>query len=104
MDATLGEVVGLTVTKLDHLAVITYSTLAPLPLHGDAGGIADFDPDAARAGSIRAIDPLRNDTLGTESASMGEHGRAIIGAAKHGLSSDLVDLVDEIPALRGRGI
>jgi hypothetical protein len=29
---------------------------APLPLHGDAGGIADLDPEAARAGSIGAID------------------------------------------------
>jgi hypothetical protein len=27
--------------------------LAPLPLHRDAGGIADLDPDAAGAGSIR---------------------------------------------------
>ena len=42
--------------------------LAALALHRDAGGIADFDPDATGARSIRAIDLLRNDTLGTEPA------------------------------------
>ena len=30
--------------------------LAAFPLHGDAGGIADLDPCAGRAGSIGAID------------------------------------------------
>jgi hypothetical protein len=34
------------------------SLRAALSLHGDAGGILDLDPDAVRAGSIRAIDPL----------------------------------------------
>jgi len=32
--------------------------LAPLPLNGDAGGIADLDPDPARAGPIGAVDLL----------------------------------------------
>jgi hypothetical protein len=53
--------------------------LAALPLHSHAGGIADLDPDAARAGSIRAIDLLRNCALGPKLARMGEHGRPIFG-------------------------
>jgi hypothetical protein len=32
--------------------------LATLPLHGDARGIADLDPDRARTGSIGAVHPL----------------------------------------------
>jgi hypothetical protein len=51
--------------------------LAPLPLHGDAGGIADLDPDAARAGSIGAVDLLRHDALGTEPASVGRPRRCV---------------------------
>jgi hypothetical protein len=31
--------------------------------HSDAGGIADLDPDAARAGSIGAVDSFGNDAL-----------------------------------------
>jgi hypothetical protein len=53
--------------------------LAPLPLHGNAGGIADLDPDAARAGAICAIDLLGNDALGAKPARMGEHGKPIFG-------------------------
>jgi hypothetical protein len=34
--------------------------------------LADLDPDAARAGSIGAVDPLRNDARGAEPACMGE--------------------------------
>jgi hypothetical protein len=44
--------------------------LAPLPPHGDAGGIADLDPDAARTGSIGAIDLLRHDALGPKLAGV----------------------------------
>jgi hypothetical protein len=50
-----------------------------LPLYGDAGGIADLDPGAARAGPIGAVDPLRHDALGAKLARMGEHSRPILG-------------------------
>jgi hypothetical protein len=53
--------------------------LAAFPLHGDAGGIADLDPDAARSGLIGAIDLLRHDALGTKLARMCEHGRPVLG-------------------------
>jgi hypothetical protein len=53
--------------------------LAPLPLHGDAGGIADLDPDATRARSIGAIDSLGNDAFCAEPARMGEDDRAVLG-------------------------
>jgi hypothetical protein len=53
--------------------------LAPLPLHGDAGGIADFDPDPARAGPIGTVNPLGNDTFGPKLTSVREHGRPILG-------------------------
>jgi hypothetical protein len=48
--------------------------VAQLSLCGDACGIVDFDPDVARAGSIRAIDLHRHDALGAKPASIGEHG------------------------------
>jgi hypothetical protein len=51
--------------------------LAPLPLHGNAGGIADFNPDAVRAGSIGTVNPLGNDALCAKPARMGKHGRPI---------------------------
>jgi hypothetical protein len=38
------------------------------PLHGDACGIADLDPDAARAGLVGAIDLRRYDALGAKRA------------------------------------
>src|SRR5262249_803225 len=38
--------------------------LAPVPLHGNACGIADLNPDAAGTRSIRAVDLLRHDALG----------------------------------------
>jgi hypothetical protein len=44
--------------------------LAALPLHGDARGIADLDPDAARTGQVGAIDLLRNDALGAKLTSV----------------------------------
>jgi hypothetical protein len=53
--------------------------LASLPLHRDAGGIADLNPDAARAGLVGAVDPLRNDALGAQLARMRKNGRAIPG-------------------------
>jgi hypothetical protein len=49
------------------------------PLHRDAGRIADLDPEAGEAGSIRAIDPLRHNALGAEPARMGEDSRPIFG-------------------------
>jgi hypothetical protein len=55
----------------------TIPNLAALPLHGDAGRIADLHPDAARAGLVGVIDLLRNDTLGTEPVSIREDRRVI---------------------------
>jgi hypothetical protein len=55
MDATLGEFVGVTVTKLDHLAVIAYSKSRCAPAARRCWGIADLDPDPARATIARAI-------------------------------------------------
>jgi hypothetical protein len=49
------------------------------PLHGDAGRIADLDPDAARAGLIGAIDLFRHDTLGAKPVSVCEDDRAVLG-------------------------
>src|SRR5215468_11160708 len=51
--------------------------LAALPLHGDAGGIVDLDPDWARTGAIGAVNLLGHDALGTKPAGVREHGRAI---------------------------
>jgi hypothetical protein len=48
---------------------------APLPLHRDAGQIADLDPGAALAGLIGAVYLLRHDALGAKLARTGEHGR-----------------------------
>jgi hypothetical protein len=45
---------------------------------GDAGGIADLDPDEARPGLIGAIDLLRNDALSAEAACM-RNGWAVLG-------------------------
>ena len=53
--------------------------LAPLPLHRDAGGIADLDPDRTSTGSVGAIHSLRDDALGTKLASVLEHGRTVLG-------------------------
>jgi hypothetical protein len=39
------------------------SNLASLPLHGEAGGMADLDPDAARSGPVGAVHLLGNDAL-----------------------------------------
>jgi hypothetical protein len=50
---------------------------AALPLHSDACGIADFNPDTARAGSIGTVQSLGNNALGAEPARIGEHGRPI---------------------------
>jgi hypothetical protein len=44
-----------------------------------AGGVADPDPDAARAGLIGAINLLRYDTLGPKPARMHKNGRAVLG-------------------------
>jgi hypothetical protein len=59
--------------------LITIPLLAPLPLHGDARGIADFDPDAARTGSIGTVNSLGNDTLGAKLTSVRKDGKPILG-------------------------
>ncbi len=53
--------------------------LAPLPLHGDAGRIADLDPDTARARPIGAIDLLRNDASAPSQQGVREDDCAILG-------------------------
>ena len=53
--------------------------LAAFPLHGNARRIANLHPDRAWPGSIGAINLLGNDSLGTQPASVLEHGRAIPG-------------------------
>src|SRR5258708_9344849 len=53
--------------------------LAALPLHRDASRIAHLDPDRARSGSIGAVHPLGDDTLGAKPASVRKYGRAILG-------------------------
>ncbi len=40
-------------------------------------GLRTLDPDAARTGSVGAVDPLRNDAFSAKSARMGEHGQPI---------------------------
>jgi hypothetical protein len=67
---------GASVCKLPGLSV---PNLGALPLHGDARGIADLDPDAARARQVGAVDLLRHDALGAEPTRVGEHGKAIFG-------------------------
>jgi hypothetical protein len=57
--------------------LITDSNLAPLPLYGDARRIAHLDPDGARAGPVGAFDPLRNDALRPNAASVRKDGWAI---------------------------
>jgi hypothetical protein len=52
--------------------------LAALPLHSDAGRIADLNPDCARTGLIGAIDPLGDNALGAEPASVRKDGGAIL--------------------------
>ena len=53
--------------------------LAALPLHRDAGWIADLDPYRARTGSIGAVSALRDDAFSTKPAGMFENGRTIPG-------------------------
>jgi hypothetical protein len=50
-----------------------------LPLHCDACGIADLDPDAARASRYVLFDLLRHDALGAKAASVREDETAILG-------------------------
>ncbi len=53
--------------------------VATLPLHRDAGGIADLDPDRARTGSVgSAVDLLGDDALGAKPASVGENRSAVL--------------------------
>jgi hypothetical protein len=53
--------------------------LAPLPLHGDAGGIADLDPDRTRTGPVCAVDSLGNDALNAKPVSVRENGGTVLG-------------------------
>jgi hypothetical protein len=53
--------------------------LAALPLYRDAGRITYFDPDRTWPGSVGAVDPLGDDALCTEPASVLEDGRPIPG-------------------------
>jgi hypothetical protein len=48
-------------------------------VYGDTGRITDLDPDAARAGSIGAIDSLGNDAFCTKPASVREDDWAVFG-------------------------
>src|SRR5215475_4823362 len=59
----------------DHLFQISVS----LPLYGDAGGIADLDPNRTSTRSICAIDLLRHEVLGAKPAGMREDDRAVLG-------------------------
>jgi hypothetical protein len=70
--------------RVDNLGVrgSPIPDLAPLPLYRDAGEIAHLDPDEARAGSVGAVDLLRENALGTKPASMGEHSQPIFGKAR----------------------
>jgi hypothetical protein len=52
--------------------------LAALPLHGDAGRIANLDPCAGRAGSIGTVNPLGNDALVAKPARVPEDDRAVL--------------------------
>jgi hypothetical protein len=58
---------------------LSIPNLAPLPLHGDAGGIADLEPAAARAGLIGAVDSLGNDALSAKPAGVCKDDRAVLG-------------------------
>jgi hypothetical protein len=57
----------------------SFPDLTTLPRHGDAGGIADLDPNATWAGLAGAVAPLRHDALGAKPTRMGEDGRTILG-------------------------
>src|SRR5215831_11887573 len=52
---------------------------AALPLHRDACGIANLDPNPARTRLIGAIHPLGDNALGFKPAGVREHGRAVLG-------------------------
>jgi hypothetical protein len=52
--------------------------LTALPLHREAGRIANLDPDQARTGPIGSVYPLGHDALGAKPASVGENDRAIL--------------------------
>jgi hypothetical protein len=53
--------------------------LAALPLHRDAGRIADLNPYRARTGPIGAVDFLRDDSLRAKPASVLKNSWAIRG-------------------------
>src|SRR5215467_12230593 len=53
--------------------------LTALLLHSDAVRITHLDPDRAWSRSIGAVDPLRDDSLGTKPASVLEHCGVILG-------------------------
>ena len=53
--------------------------VATLPLHRNAGGIPDLDPDRARTRPIGAIHPLRDNALGAKPAGVLEYGGTVLG-------------------------
>jgi hypothetical protein len=77
--------------------------LAPLPLEGDAGWIADLDRDAARAGSIGSIDLLRDDAFRRQAASVSEDDRAILGDVFID-QMRVVAIPDEVERIEYRGL
>jgi hypothetical protein len=79
MDATLEELVGLTVTSSITSRRSPIPPLAPLALNRGDGGGADLYPCATRARPMGAAHSLGNDALGPEQGRKGEHGRPIFG-------------------------
>src|SRR5215831_5298910 len=59
--AKVGAIASRAMAVAPRRPEITYSILAALPLHRDARGIANLDPDRARPRAIRAVDLLRDD-------------------------------------------
>jgi hypothetical protein len=70
---------GSGVNSVEQVPKSPIPLLATLPLHRDPGRIADFDPDAARAGSIGAIDFLRHNALCAQPASVREDAGTVVG-------------------------
>ena len=66
------------ISPLRRVIASSIAKLAPLPLHRKAGGIADLDPDAARTGSIRAVDFLRHNPLGAKLAGVREDDSTVL--------------------------
>jgi hypothetical protein len=59
--------------------LITCSIFRSAPAERRCGGIADLNPDAARARPISTVNLLRHDAFGAKLARIGEHGHPILG-------------------------